>query len=73
VLIWRFEDNGVGISEEKIAVLLNENDESDKKTHIGLANVNQRIKLIYGEEYGLDITSRYGYGTKVTIRLPLNT
>jgi two-component system sensor histidine kinase YesM len=37
---------------------------------IGLRNVNERIKLHYGEEFGLRITSEFGVGTQVTIRLP---
>jgi two-component system sensor histidine kinase YesM len=36
----------------------------------GLYNVNQRIKLNFGEEYGLDLESTYEEGTKVVIRLP---
>ena len=36
----------------------------------GMRNVNQRIKLLYGEEYGLHIESVVGEGTVVTIRLP---
>ena len=38
--------------------------------HIGLANVNQRIKLILGAEYGLDINSDEN-GTSVSVHLPL--
>ena len=33
-------------------------------------NVNQRIKIYYGEKYGLDISSEYGEGTIVTLNLP---
>ena len=36
----------------------------------GLANVNQRIKYYYGEEYGLEIESEENIGTEATIRLP---
>ena len=43
---------------------------SEDSTHIGLANVNQRIKLKYGEKYGVLIKSKPGVGTKVTILLP---
>ena len=68
------KDNGVGISNEvmeEIENSLNDYSISDQ-THIGLNNVNQRIKLLYGEEYGLCIKSDYLEGTTVTIELPLN-
>jgi two-component system sensor histidine kinase YesM len=45
--------------------MLNENSKG-----YGMRNVNQRIKLLYGEEYGLHIESVIGEGTLVTIRLP---
>ncbi|WP_217593549.1 sensor histidine kinase [Cohnella sp. GbtcB17] len=44
-----------------------------KKTghhHIGLNNTNKRIKLIYGDAYGIDIESRRNLGSKVTVRIP---
>ena len=37
----------------------------------GLKNINQRLTLLYGESYGLSFNSTYGYGTTVTIKLPL--
>ena len=42
------------------------------RSHIGLSNVNQRIKLLYGEKYGLVITSKNDEGTSVVIELPRN-
>lgn len=40
---------------------------------VGLFNVNRRIKLNFGEEYGLHITSSHGHGTLVTLTLPIIT
>ncbi len=54
---------------EEIRRKLNDEDFSGEK-HIGLANVNQRIKLILGAEYGLDINSDEN-GTSVSVHLPL--
>ena len=67
------EDNGCGMTEEELgSILENMNDfENLDRTHIGVVNVNQRIKLKFGEEYGVKISSKYGKGTKVEIRLPL--
>lgn len=65
-------DNGVGIEEEKLKHLIrdmNQYEELDR-THIGVSNVNQRIHLYYGDEYGLDIKSRQGEGTTIVITVP---
>ena len=37
---------------------------------VGILNVNQRIKIKYGNEYGVDLESEEGEGTKITIKLP---
>lgn len=58
-------DNGVGISRERVAYVLSQN--SDR---VGLSNINQRLKLLYGEEYGLEIVSQKGKGTTVILRFP---
>lgn len=65
-------DDGVGIEPEKLEEVLEglNNFEKLDKTHIGLSNVNQRIKLLYGEEYGLIIQSKWMEGTTVIIELP---
>ncbi|SEF56404.1 two-component system, sensor histidine kinase YesM [Eubacterium ruminantium] len=67
------EDNGRGMSEEELsAILQNMNDfENLDRTHIGVVNVNQRIKLKCGNDYGVNITSEPEKGTKVEIHLPL--
>ena len=68
------KDNGSGIDEEKLEELNNnlkeKNDDIDS-THIGIVNVNSRIKLFYGKEYGLSIKSDFGEGTIVTITIPV--
>ena len=67
------EDNGHGMTEEELqGILDNMNDfENLDRTHIGIVNVNQRIKLRFGDKYGVKITSIYGKGTRVEIRMPL--
>ena len=67
-LIFTVEDNGIGIPEEKLNILLNG---SSKNTGIGLKNVHERIQLSYGKEYGLTIESQEDYGTKIFIRMPI--
>ena len=67
------EDNGIGIEPENIDKLLTDTSKITKSTMsgIGLPNVDRRLKLVYGEEYGLSIESEPGQYTRVTIRLPL--
>ena len=66
-------DNGLGITEERLAVVLNNinNRSESEKTTYGLYNVNERIRLDFGEEYGINIDSEYGKGTTVSVKLPL--
>lgn len=67
------KDNGLGITEDRLQVVfnnINNRDESEKTTY-GLYNVNERIRLDFGEEYGIYIDSEYGNGTTVSIKLPL--
>ena len=42
----------------------------DSRGHIGVMNVHKRIRLLYGEHYGLEIQSIEGKGTIIEIRLP---
>lgn len=65
-------DNGQGISEERLAELLEKlkrNDTSSGKS-IGLTNVNKRIKMYHGEQYGLSVKTAEGKGTTISITLP---
>lgn len=73
-LIICVKDNGMGISDKELANLRKKinSDQNIPKTSIGLHNINQRIKLYYGKEYGMDIKSKLGFGTTVIIFLPLN-
>lgn len=73
-LIISVKDNGCGIDEDKLAELndkLDRGENEENSTHIGVANVNSRIKLFYGNEYGLKIQSDFGEGTLVTIKIPV--
>jgi len=71
-LILEIEDDGIGISKERLWQV---NDGIRKKILTGkdiygLYNVNERIRLNFGEEYGIRIESVYGEGTKVLVILP---
>ena len=59
-------DNGCGICEEDLKEVLNK-----ERKSIGVRNTNKRIHMIYGEKYGVTISSQLEEGTVVIIRLPL--
>ena len=66
-------DNGVGMRKETLNSLLDRNsthEHSSEGNGIGLLNIDERIKLSYGEEYGLSITSEPDEGTTVMIIIP---
>lgn len=64
-------DNGMGIPEETLATLLTDKARSrGKGSGIGLWNVNQRIQIYFGGDYGLIVESELDEGTTVSIHLP---
>lgn len=72
--IFEVEDNGIGMKEETVKKLnegLGKNIALKEDLHIGTMNVNQRLKLVFGDEYGLFIQSTPGNGTVVKFLLPL--
>lgn len=72
VICFHVIDNGVGMDEEKLNALREEIEMTGNKqsTGFGVANVNKRIKLNYGNTYGLEIRSKKGEGTDFTIKIP---
>ena len=65
------EDNGAGMSAERIRQVM-EARADDGRPHLGVRNVHERIRLHYGEPWGLRIESTPGRGTRITLRLPAN-
>lgn len=65
-------DNGLGMTAEQAAGLLGERHHvsSRRGSGIGVKNVNERIRLYFGEDYGLQIQSEPDEGTRVSIHLP---
>ncbi|MGI6019540.1 MAG: cache domain-containing sensor histidine kinase [Marvinbryantia sp.] len=65
------KDNGIGIPEEEVGLLLTNNNRVRKKgSGVGLINVNNRIRILFGKEYGLQIESEPDEGTSVYIHIP---
>ncbi|MGO4547944.1 sensor histidine kinase [Paenibacillus sp. 2TAB23] len=77
-IFWlRIEDDGLGMDEETLDRLnrslagVEDSGVKRKSGGIGLKNVNERIKLHYGNAYGLKVTSERGTGTEVMLQLPI--
>ena len=70
--ILRITDNGRGMTPERLGQVREgiRNRNACETEIYGLYNVNERIRLNFGEKYGITITSTYGEGTCVTVRLP---
>ncbi len=67
-IVFSVSDNGVGMSKEQCGNILKS--EPGDQTGIGIKNVNDRIKIYFGEEYGITIESEPDEGTCVSIRMP---
>ncbi|WP_034446403.1 sensor histidine kinase [Butyrivibrio sp. AE2032] len=69
------EDDGMGMTQERLKEVtdsLSGSGNDDGKIY-GLYNVNERIRLEYGDDYGLKVESVYGEGSTITIHLPKNS
>ena len=60
------EDNGPGMEQEEADKLV-----TYQASGYGLKNVNDRLKLLYGEKYGVLVFSKVGEGTRVEMRIPM--
>jgi two-component system, sensor histidine kinase YesM len=71
-LLINISDNGIGMTEEEMQELnISIYKRNRATTRIGFYNINQRIKLCYGQAYGMNIQSRKNEGTFVLLKLPL--
>ncbi|MGN8896611.1 sensor histidine kinase [Flavonifractor sp. HCP28S3_F3] len=67
-IVFYVQDNGVGMSDEQIRTIMQHG--PTDRTGIGIKNVNDRLKIYFGRNYGLHITSEPDVGTCVEIRMP---
>jgi two-component system sensor histidine kinase YesM len=67
-IVFRVRDNGVGMSAEQVRAILGE--DAQDRTGIGIKNVNDRLRIYFGGQYGLHITSELDVGTTVELRMP---
>ncbi len=69
VITFTIEDDGIGIPKDKIYQLLSDDNSSNNKGY-GSKNTNDRIKLFYGEQFGLSYSSELNKGTTVKLQIP---
>lgn len=72
VLSISISDDGIGMTDDTLSTLLTPQAQSSSTSHgYGLSNINNRLKILFGAEYGLQIQSKLNEGTKVMIQIPL--
>lgn len=71
-ILLRVTDDGAGISPERLLQLQTAM-QNGQRVGFGLSTVHERIRLMFGEKYGLSIGSKLGVGTTVTVRIPNKT
>lgn len=74
LLVFQIRDDGIGMSAERLSevrkIIMGELEDTKGRSGFGLFNVNERICLNYGREYGLNIESIYGEGTCIWVTIP---
>lgn len=71
-IILKVIDNGIGMDEEALKSIFDKSRDSEGNNGVGVHNVQTRIRLYYGADYGLHFESALGEGTTVTIVIPRN-
>lgn len=71
-LIIEIEDDGPGFDPDILKTIFGNDSSKRKFSKVGLNNVNQRVKLYCGADYGLEIETEAGKGTRVVVNLPAN-
>ena len=72
--ILKVKDNGIGMEQEflrRLNLELNDHTAKKEKNFFALSNVNERIRLKCGEQYGLRVFSTDGEGTEILVSLPV--
>ena len=70
-IVLEISDNGVGIDEEKVNEIFEGNTDMGNRKSYGLLNIDERLKLYYGDDYGLEIYSRVRDGSTILLKIGL--
>ena len=72
-IIFKVEDNGIGMKPEELEnlrSLISGKINVEEKNGYGMANVEKRLEMLYGKNYGMSVESEYEKGTTVTVKIP---
>jgi sensor histidine kinase YesM len=72
-LIIIVEDDGKGMDQTQLRIAINNMNDKSQSIHCGLSNVHERISLEFGEAYGLEIESASGEGTRIKLKIILQS
>ncbi|NSW89669.1 MAG: histidine kinase [Firmicutes bacterium] len=70
-LFFEVEDNGKGIDEQKMNEIINSSSNKNNFSNLGIRGIHEKLKLIYGADYSLEIKSKIDSGTTIIIKLPI--
>ncbi len=70
-IIIDISDNGIGMTPEKVVEIYNSAQAKNGMNSVGFANVNERIKMHFGEKYFIKVNSQLNCGTKVSVTIPM--
>lgn len=71
MLILFVEDNGIGMSQEQVSLLLTDSNRIPKHgSGVGLVNIHNRLQILFGKNYGIRVESEPDEGTRVSIEIP---
>lgn len=65
-------DDGIGMEEQTLAHIFDETEKEHKSNGVGVSNVQKRLQLYFGPEYGISYESKRGEGTMAIVRIPLD-
>lgn len=71
-VILEVKDNGVGMTREKVDSILRRSSERSMNKPYGVYNSDERLKLYYGDDFGVTISSEVGIGTTIKLRVGIN-
>ena len=66
-VVLQVQDNGIGIPPDKLNSIFDD----ESSGGIGIQNVSKRLQSLYGEQYHLQVQSKLGEGTAVSLRIPV--
>lgn len=72
ILYIQVRDNGAGMTDMELSAILSDDTRTgEREGHIGIQNIDSRLKILYGEDYGVDIKSKKNEYTCVTLKLKI--